>query len=266
MTELNATMQQLKDLADQYLRKTRYDARYNISYEMKENFNRIYFHDNRFPHMSEIGYLRYMNNKFVVHSRLIKNAKYRQWRDEHNQKECVKPERALKNLIEFMRPLSMKEVSKEIRELAKDKEGSWRSNASRSANSVIRDRLTVPKIVEEITHLVALGVEFKTDEFRNLVNEGLALYAESKRVAEVKTDHNYVHFMPDGRVMLGLRTNHTTAETKELAPEEPLPEEISNNLALLKMLGSKEFLPEIGFKKSDTEYIVFTPSVDTPSN
>jgi hypothetical protein len=266
MTELNATMQQLKDLADQYMRKTRYDARYNISYAIKENYNRIYFHDNRFPHMSEIGHLRYKDNKFVVHSRLIKNSKYKHYRDEFNQKECVKPERALKNLIEFMRPLSMIEVSREIRELAKDKEGSWRSNASRSANSVIRDRLTVPKIVEEITHLAALGVEFKTDEFRNLVKEGLALYAESKRIAAVKVDHNYVHFMPDGRVMLGLRTNHTTAETKELAPEEPLPEEISNNLALLKMLGSKEFLPEMGFKKSDTEYIVFTPSVDSPSN
>jgi hypothetical protein len=266
MTELSPAMQQLKDLADQYMRKTRYDARYNVSYELKERSNLIYFHDNRFPHMSEIGHLRYKDNKFVVHSRLIKNSKYKHWKHEYNQKECVKPERALKNLIEFMRPLSMIEVSREIRELAKDKEGSWRSNASRNATSVIRDRLTIPKIVEEITHLAALGVEFKTDEFRNLVKEGLPLYAESKRVAAVKMDHNYVNFMPDGRVLLGLRTNHTTAETKELAPEESLPEEISNNLALLKMLGDKEFLPEMGFKKSDTEYIVFTPSVDTPSN
>jgi hypothetical protein len=255
--------EQLLDLAKQFMTKTRYDARYNVSYELRHG--RIYFHDNRFPHMSEIGAL-WRSDKFVVESRLIKNSKYLSWKREHHHKECIKPERALKNLIDHVRPLSLLEVSKSARELAKDKESDWKSSTSRSATSVIRDRLTIPKIVEEITHLAALGVEFKTDEFRNLVKEGLSLYAESKRVAAVKMDHHYVNFMPDGRVFLGLRTNGDTAEIKELAPEEPLPEEISNNLALLKMLGDKEFLPEMGFKKSDTEYIVFTLSVDTPQN
>lgn len=248
----------LEPIAKQFMQKTRYDARYNVSYVI-EGSRTIEFHDNRFPHMSKLGALFHDGEKYIVESRLIENAKYKNWRREHHYKECKKADRALKNLIDYIRPLSIIEVGKRIKEYAADRENGWKRDVSSNASDVIRGRLTVPKIVEEIKHLISLGVEFKTDEFRNIMNEGLALYEEQQRIASVKMDHNYVYFMPDGRVMVNQKD-----DIKELMPEQPLPQAISDNLALLKMLGNKEFLPEIGYKRSDKEYVVFTPSVDTP--
>jgi len=254
--------EKLLDLAKQFMTKTRYDARYNISYELRNG--RVYFHDNRFPHMKEIGALWYID-KFVVESRLITNSKYLSWKRQYHQRECVKPERALKNLIDYVRPLSLVEVGGDTLGKAKDHEHNWKASTKGKANGIIRDRLTISKIVEEIEHLVSMGVEFKTDEFRSIVSEGLDLYKEARRVADVKMAHHYVYFS-EGRVYVGNNLREPDGATKEFMPDEPLPEEISNNLALLKMLGDKEFIPEVGFKRSDKEYVVFTPKVDTPQN
>jgi hypothetical protein len=248
----------LEPIAKQFMQKTRYDARYNMSYVVDGGWG-IEFHDNRFPHMSKIGKLFHNGDKFIVESRLITNSKYKNWKREHHYKECKKADRVLKNLIDYMRPLSIIEVGREAREYAESKEDRWKRDISSNTMDVIRGRLTVPKIVEEIKHLMSLGVEFKTDAFRTIVNEGLALYEEQQRVAAVKMNHNYVYFMPDGRVLV----NHGS-DTKEITPEQSLPQAISDNLALLKMLGDKEFLPEIGYRRSDKEYVVFTPRVDTP--
>ena len=251
-------MELLEPIAKQFMQKTRYDARYNVSYVVAGG-RTIEFHDNRFPHISKLGALFHDGEKYIVESRLIENAKYKHWRKEHRYRECKQADRALKNLIEYMRPFSIIEVSTRTKEYAADRENGWKRDISSNASDVIRGRLTVPKIVEEIKHLVSLGVEFKTDAFRAIVNEGLALYEEQQRIASVKMAHNYVYFMPDGRVLVNQKD-----DTKELMPEQPLPQAISDNLALLKMLGDKEFLPEIGYKCSDKEYVVFTPSVDTP--
>lgn len=248
----------LEPIAKQFMQKTRYDARYNVSYVVAGG-RTIEFHDNRFPHMSKLGALIHDGEKFIVESRLITNSKYQHWKREYHYKVCKKADRALKNLIDYMRPFSIIEVSKDVRGHAESKEEKWKRDISSNASDVIRGRLTVPKIVEEIKHLMSLGVEFKTDAFRAIVNEGLALYEEQQRIASVKMAHNYVYFMPDGRVLVNQKD-----DTKELMPEQPLPQAISDNLALLKMLGNREFLPEIGYKCSDKEYVVFTPSVDTP--
>jgi hypothetical protein len=256
-----SAMDLIEPIAKQFMQKTRYDARYNMSYVVSGS-RTIEFHDNRFPHMSKVGAIFHDGEKFIVESTLIKNSKYVTWKRQHNYKECKKADRALKNLVDFVRPLSLSQVGKEAMGYAEDKESTWRSRATAAANDVIRNRLTVSKIVEEIKHLVSMGVEFKTDEFRNIVKEGLALYDEQQRIAAVKTAHNYVYFMPDGRKMLGAGMNNT----KEFMSEEDLPEEISNNIALLKMLGDKEFIPEIGYKRSDREYVVFTPIVDSTPN
>ena len=246
-------------------------------------YQRVVFKDERFPQMdhrykrTHLGSVRvkYDDNDtpiFVVQSRLIANQRYKHGSTDFYTKESKSIDKALKTMLDFVRPFSLDEVRRESVQDFTNSMDKWVSAAKKEYNNVkIESR---KEIVEEMLHLKSLGVQFKTSVFRKLADEVEGIYAEYKRRTEAKFSAYHVVFTPNMIYVTAgglLKTSYDdfTFKPGDATPKayqaiETLPENILSSIGLLKMVNTGESVDEVGIRVNENEFYILE-KLDNPS-
>lgn len=214
------------------------------------------FFDDRFPFIKNIiGSLSYTignrsDKEFAIESRLISNAKYSPWSNEHKVHRTKDIKKAIKIALDKLKPFAWHEVTHNAREIASKHHTGWANTNIESRESFRMDNDT---FASELANLIEQGVVFKTDKFKKAA-ENLPKYLEyrERQKAQPKMDTIMVYnemivFMESGRI----------TEHKILNSIEELPEGHQQKMALLKLVEDGEFIPEVGYKHEGNRYVVY---------
>jgi hypothetical protein len=224
----------------------------------REEFWQLRFHDPRFMEEDEsvacVGIVEWAygsrsEKEYKITSRKIQNDRYGHWGNEHSSRRTKDMKKAVKIAMEAMQPYEYHEVSAKGRRDAERAHERW---AQEDNKAVYPFRINTEFMYEEIKYLVATGVQFKTDAFKNAA-AGIDAYEEMQRKAQIKPKFDTVMvrgekliLIPDGRAL----------EPQELDVVEALPERTRNGIALLKLVGKDTLLPEVGYRAGENTYFI----------
>lgn len=239
-------------------------AKESVTYDVKAvpsvnrpEFWQLRFYDPRFSEeemppvaVVEWTYGSRSEKEYKIASRKIQNARYGYWGNENSARRTKDVKKAVKIALEALAPYEWHEISNKDRKKAEDKHREW---ANENSRVVYPFRIEPSNIYEEIKHLVAQGVVFKTEYFKSAA-AGLPAYEEyierSAKPAKFDTvieRGDKIILIKDGRAL----------EPQELGAMDALPESTRNSIALLKLVGENSLLPEVGFRAGVNTYFVY---------
>lgn len=263
--QLHPKLQQLVSMF--YLRSAT-----SLTYEA-DGANQIVFHDKRFPDMDQryrrthLGSVTMVHdgdgdrNTFKIMSRLIKNERYRESSWDYHTKKTKSIDKALKAMLDFVRPYSIGEVRDDSASTFLGSIEKWVDNAVRKYSSLRVDRHG--DLVEEVMHLQALGVQFKTESFRKLAERVGEVTDEYKRRKYAKFCGYHVLvtqsmiYVTKGNIEktgYGFKFAPVDVGAKNYRSENELPDNILSNIGLLKMVPMKQAVDEVGMRVNDYEF------------
>jgi len=231
-------------------------SRFPINVEATSNdHNKIGFVDSRFP-VNTVHYRKNLavletnglddkgRRVYILRSRLIKNEKYAQHNDDYHSRETTDLKKLSKFLRDYVKPYSPLEIS-EMGGNVCDDLYSWRGEARRSFREVV-GRVSESDVAEEVAYLKSVGVQFRSDKFRDMATKGLELYDELKRRNNDDIKNVHVYINPDESVHV------TVADDKTYSYDtlDGVPETIRQQVAMLMMVDMKQYVPEVG-KRTD---------------
>jgi hypothetical protein len=96
-----------------------------------------------------------------------------------------------------------------------------------------------------------LNVPFKTQAFKNMVSK-LPEWEENERRRSVANKFDSIIFHRDKVILV----THD-GQQSELPSVDALPEKHRNAIALLKIMGDEQHIPEVGYKGKHQKYFVY---------
>ena len=232
-----------------------------IQVRMRDGFySTVDFYDERFPYgrtnAPRVAALTYEGGSFILHSIRIKNRKFSPNVPAFREKVTKDDRKIHKLLREYIRPFSINEVIRMTDDVA-DKYSSWVNDSMREVNkymgtlpSTIRNEL-----LDEMLHLRAAGVQFRTPRFRTFVTEALPNYEEYLRRSKLKMTHMHVYVQPDGKVVVtravGMEMNWNNVTYDGI---DAVPEHIRQQISMLKMVDTGQYIPEVGQRMAEDIY------------
>lgn len=232
----------------------------NVSARMADG-SLIVFEDSRFPSRTTrveniVGTLRDAgldkNNKqlYEVRSRLINNEKYAQHNDDYYSRTTNDPKKAAKFLKDYFKPFTPLEIKGLTARKFESHDDSWRDEFRWKLRDVSSVEPT--ELFAEVQHLMSLGVEFQSDKFKRMVSEGIPMFTEHMRRRNESRKTTHVFINPDDSV------NATFGEiTNTYQTLEEMPEDMQQQVAMLRMVEADTFIPEVGMKMSTNTYWVY---------
>ena len=223
----------------------------------REEFWQLRFHDQRFvddTSVEPVGVVEWTygsrsDKEYKITSRKIQNDRFGHWGNEHSSRRTKDVKKAVKIAMEAMQPYEWHELSARGRCEAERTHEKW-ARSSSSATSVFG--IGHDKMYEEIKHLVSMGVQFKTDAFKNAA-AGIEAYEEMQRKIAIRAKFDTVMVRPDKTIFI---PDGRCLEAKELDAVESLPESTRNGIALLKLVGKDTLLPEVGYRAGENTYFI----------
>ena len=231
-------------------------SRFPIDVKATDNDNnRIAFVDSRFP-TNTVHYKRNLavletntvhdkgRKIYVLRSRLIKNEKYAQHNDYYHSRETTDLKKLSKFLRDYVKPYSPQEISQMGNDMSEDYHN-WQNEARRNFRAVA-GQVSESDVAEEVAYLKSVGVQFRSDKFRDIATKGLELYSELKRRQDSNIKNVHVYINPDESVHV------TVADDKTYSYEtlDGVPEIVRQQVAMLMMVDMKQYVPEVG-KRTD---------------
>ena len=223
----------------------------------REEFWQLRFFDQRFAgedSIDPIGVVEWTygsrsEKEYKVTSRKVQNDRCGHWGNEHSSRRTKDVKKAVKIAMEVLQPFEWHELSAKGRRDAERAHEQW-ARESASATSVFG--IGHDKMYEEIKYLASIGVQFKTDAFKNAA-AGIEAYEEFQRKLAIRAKfHTIIQrpdkliFIPDGRAL----------EPQEFDAVEALPESTRNGIALLKLVEKDKLLPEVGYRAGENTYFI----------
>lgn len=216
----------------------------------------LVFHDPRFSNdeAKPVGAVSWSwgsrnDKEYRTKSRLIQNERFGSWnRDEFHSKRTKDVKKTIKNILEFVKPYDWHELVTEERNQALRAASKWRDENDKIQYSF---RPNAKEVVEEIRHLLNLNVPFKTEAFKNMINK-LPEWEEHERRMSIPNKFDSVMFHKDKVVFI----THD-GQQSELPSVDALPEKHRNAIALLKIVGDEQHIPEVGYKGKHQKYFVY---------
>lgn len=262
MLNLNLTDNVNKDLRQLVMELNRtHVSRFPILVENREDEpNILKFVDSRFPSKaylptSAIALLSY-EKKFVLECEKIINDKYRTSHDLYHTKATADAKKMLKLLKQYIKPYTMRDISVRTHYGFKTATDRWTSEPNGLFYN-LASSLPTTDLVKEIMHLKTAGVEFHTDKFRQLANEGLDLYNEAKRRKSLPVETKHVFFNPDDSIEVSKPYDPKIPNFGESYPVfDSLPDSMQQAIAMLRMVDDGVFVPEVGQRISNREFWV----------
>lgn len=230
-----------------------------MAHPINEKFGVLYFYDSKLGEPNDkktlVGAVGYERGKrgeteYIVSSRLIFNDQYSNWSDEKHQMRSRHLAKCLKNAMQYVVPMRWHELTQIAVNDAKSAFSGWAREFNGSAYIL---RLETDAIAEELENLIQQGVVFKTESFKKAV-ESLPKYREFKeRISiDVKVDSVVEH---QGKYVY-------IQQGKVLEPEiydtfETMPEDIRTKLSLLRIVDSKGFIPQVGYRDDNNIFCLY---------
>ena len=231
-------------------------SRFPIDVKATDNDNnRIAFVDSRFP-TNTVHYKRNLavletntvddkgRRVYVMRSRLIKNEKYAEHNDDYHSRETTDLKKLSKFLRDYVKPYSPQEISQMGNDMSEDYHN-WQNEARRNFRAVA-GQVSESDVAEEVAYLKSVGVQFRSDKFRDMATKGLELYSELKRRQDSNIKNVHVYINPDESVHV------TVSEDKTYSYDtlDGVPEIVRQQVAMLMMVDMKQYVPEVG-KRTD---------------
>lgn len=258
--DTNVLSEPIKVLLDDLMLKHN-KLQYCLTVSAKQDSNNpefwtLIFRDPRFTveEVGAVGTVRWSwgsrnDKEYVTTSRRIENERFHAWnRDEHRSKRTKDPKKAIKHVLEFVKPYDWIELVAEERQGALKAHERWKDEND-SLQWMFRPGAN--EVVEELQHLISLGVTFKTEAFKRMV-EKFPEWQEHQRRKNIKTKADSIMFRDDKVIYI----THD-GQQSELPSVDALPEKHRDAIALLKIMGDEQIIPEIGYKGKHQKYFVY---------
>lgn len=189
------------------------------------------------------------DKEYKIKSRLIDNDRFGHWnRDERKAKRTKDVKKAVKAILEFVKPYMWQELMMEERSNAQRASSKWKDE---SDGIQYRFKPEVKEMVEELKNLMEQKVIFKTEAFKNMLQK-IPEWEEMQRRKSIPSKFDSVMFRDDKVIYW----THDGA-LSELASVDALPEKHRNAIALLKLMNDEQHLPEVGYKGKHQKYFVY---------
>lgn len=236
-------------------------SRFPINVTARNYGSLIVFEDSRFPAKNTnvenvVGTLRDAgldkNNKqlYEVRSRLISNEKYAVHNDDYNSRTTNDPKKVAKFLKDYLKPFTPLEVANRTFRKFEHHDESWRDEFRWKLREVVA--LEPSDLFAEVQHLVSLGVEFHSDKFKRIVTEGMPMFTEHMRRKNESRFTTHVYINPDDSVNAARDQKVFTYQTLE-----EMPEDMQQQVAMLRIVEADTYIPEVGMKMSTNTYWIY---------
>jgi hypothetical protein len=202
----------------------------------------------------------------TLYSRLIKNEKYSTHNEDYFTKSTFDVKKMGSYLRQYVKPYNSEEIMERIPK-PEYEHSEWMQEPQTAFYNVARE--VRPEVVaQEIMYLQSMGVQFKTNEFREMATQGLELYGEAQRRRNANLIMINVFIQPDGSVLVGW-PHSSSAPMGSVTYEnmDSAPEIIQQKIAMLKMCEQNKFVPELGRMTTTEKYwLVVSPDEFNFSN
>ena len=189
------------------------------------------------------------DKEYRTKSRLIQNERFHAWnKDEHRSKRTKDPKKAIKHVLEFIKPYDWIELVAEERNNALRAHNKWRDETD-SIQWMFKPSAT--EMVEELEHLLNLNIPIKTKAFKQMIDR-LPEWREHQRRKSIQPKADSIMFRDDKVIYI----THD-GQQSELPNTDALPEKHRNAIALLKIMGDEQIIPEVGYKGKHQKYFVY---------
>jgi hypothetical protein len=220
--------------------------------------------------MMKIGYADYSvkntgDVKYMVSARMIKNEKFSEDKDQYHMATAESIERAVKNVKKYMRPYAPVECAVMSFDSVRNRFSAVVSNVASELSSVRYDITQSAHLRNELFHMVDVGYEFLSEEFRGMIVKWREKYQEDQ-VSRGRALHAYyvnvrIHreeMMCDVIEVLDANKRsrlepHMAVTTYKM---EDLPEHLSGSLAALSMVEDDHYVDGVGLRVDSATFWV----------
>jgi hypothetical protein len=237
-----------------------------LIFEVSERFdNHFNVYDGNYPQVKKkIGSVTLGGSTFSLSSRLITNKKYNESSSNYNTRETTNFDRALSIMIDTFKPWSPMEFLDGRRYAVADVLTKWRDKFKHKAYATFSPDHQV--IYEEVKALHAMGVQFKTPEFRAMVD---ALEMGNDNVERRNANMILFYMVVDAKGHIDyawsndIHQGNTPFDALDkgrkthVTSDEFLPEYLKSEYAMLKMMNPSEEIDGVGKRLSDFEYVIY---------
>lgn len=220
--------------------------------------------------MVKIGYADYSvkntgDVKYMVYARMIKNEKFSEDKDQYHMATAENIERAVKNVKKYMRPYSPIECASMTFQDVRGKFSSVVSDVGSKLYNAKNDILSSAHLRAELFHMVDVGYEFLSEEFRGMIVNWREAYRENQEAQARALHAYYVNVRIHREEMLCdvievLDANkrsrldaHMPVVTYKM---EELPEHIGGSLAALSMVEDNHYVDGVGLRVDSATFWV----------
>jgi hypothetical protein len=256
--------QQMQDLVVEF--RKHQVSRFPIEVIPSDSGHSIGFIDSRFPtdrwnannmlamlHIKDDG----ENPTLTIESRLIENDKFAQYNDEYHTRSTKDMKKMLKFMKDYIKPWTAHEVASKTKRSMEDKLSSWQAQPSRTLRE-FNYKLNDFELVRSFMKLKDMGVAPVDDTMKAMYESVIPNYLDHQARQEKKfTDYCHAFINPDESVFIskvGIDAGRTVAKLFNSADE--IPPEVQQNIAMLRMVDSGTFMPNVGMKATDREFWV----------
>jgi hypothetical protein len=220
--------------------------------------------------LMKIGYADYSvrntgDVKYMVYARMIKNDKFREDKDQYYMATAENIERAVKNAKKYMRPYSPVECASMTFQDVRGKFSSVVSDVHSKLYNAKNDILSSAHLRAELFHMLDVGYEFLSEEFRGMIVNWREASRENQE-AQARALHAYYVNVRIHReemvcdVIEVLDANkrsrlddHMPVTTYKM---EELPEHIGGSLAALSMVEDNHYVDGVGLRVDSATFWV----------
>jgi hypothetical protein len=260
------------------IRKVNRHVKFGVANRMKYNFhgtvNRMQelyaYMDGHAYAMMKIGYGDYStkgngDSKFMVYARMIKNEKFRDDSDQYHMATAEGIDRAMKNVKKYMRPYSPIECAGMSFESVRSKFSSVVQGVSSELYNAKNDILGSSHLRMELFHMLDVGYEFLTEEFREKIVMWRTKYQEEQEARGRALHAYYVNVRIHREEMVcdvievldankrSRLESHMPVTTYKM---EELPEGVAGNLAALSMVEDNHYVDGVGLRVDSATFWV----------
>ncbi len=203
--------------------------------------------------------------KYMVYARMIKNEKFREDNDQYHMATAENIERAMKNVKKYMRPYSPIECAAMSFDNVRNRFSSVVSNVSSELASVRYEIQNSVHLRMELFHMLDIGYEFLSEEFREKIVLWRTKYQEDQEARGRALHAYYVNVRIHREEMVcdvievldaNKRPRLDTHMPVVTYKMEELPEHIGGSLAALSMVEDDHYVDGVGLRVDSATFWV----------
>lgn len=245
-----------------------------------QNTEKVVFIDSRFPTntfrrdvfgvIAQLGFDGTTDRKgrlaIGLYSRLITNQKYSRQNVNFHMHYTSDPKKMLGFMRQFALPYTAPELIKEM-DIPDDDHERW-IDVPRSEFREISSKVRDSVLAKEIMYLQSIGVEFQSNEFREIAARGIELHQEAARRKQIQNVFMLAIIQPDQSLLVSWpRDKDRPVGSRVYEHLIQAPQNIQQPIAMLRLCEMGTFVPEVGVMKSEnTFWVMVNPNEFNFSN